>query len=141
MNDIAKIFDIEEIMLKMPQLNLETKHYFSGSIPGKKICAREIKIPQGTLLTGAIHKYENMNILSKGDISVTTEDGVKRIQAPCTIVSPAGTKRIAYAHEDCVWTTFFATDETDPVKIVQEFTTNSQEEYLEFQKILNIEGN
>jgi hypothetical protein len=83
-------------------------------------------------LTGKIHKYPQLNILSKGRISVLTEDGVKEVEAPFTVVSPAGTKRIAYAHTDCVWTTILNTDEKDPEKIEKLFTTDDENEWLEF---------
>src|ERR1035437_9271642 len=136
MNDIKTIEDmtnrevvnaLELEMLKMPQLDLPIKHYFS---PG--IYARELFIPAGTLLTGKIHKFEQLNIMSQGDMSVLTESGIKRVQAPFTIVSPAGTKRIAFAHTDTVWTTIHATEETDLDKIEGLLVANSDAEYSEF---------
>jgi hypothetical protein len=67
-----------------------------------------------------------LNILSKGEISVLTEDGIKRVSAPFHVVSPAGTKRIAYAHEDCVWTTIHGTEENDLEKIEAHFIAQSE---------------
>ncbi len=122
-----KIERMEEEMRQHEQIECPLRHYF-----GDGVYAREIIIPAGTLLTGKIHKYEQINILSKGDISVMTEDGVKRVQAPFTVVSPAGTKRIAYAHEECVWTTILRTDLTDPELIEDHFTASSEKEYQAF---------
>lgn len=122
-----KVNAIEAEMRKAEQLDLPVKHYFSDGV-----YARELFIPQGTLLTGKIHKYPQLNILSKGDISVLTEDGIKRVHAPFTIVSPAGTKRIAYAHSDCVWTTIHGTHETDLEKIEQHFIAESDADYTAF---------
>jgi len=122
-----KVNIIEAEMQNYPKLDLPLKHYFA---PG--VYARELFIPAGTLLTGRIHKYENLNILSSGEMAVLTEDGMKRVSAPFTVVSPPGTKRIAYAFTDCVWTTILATDETDPVAIEAEFTAGSEQEFLEF---------
>jgi hypothetical protein len=130
-----KVASMEDIMLSMPQAEVPVKHYFS-----KGVCAREIFIAKGVTLTGRVHKYTNLNILSQGDISVLTEDGMVRIQAPATIVSPAGTKRIAYAHEDCVWTTIVGTEETDPELIELEFTTRNEAEFLDFCATSLIEG-
>lgn len=110
--------------------DLPVRHFFS---PG--VYARELFIPKGTLLTGKIHKYPQINIMSAGDISVLTEDGIKRVQAPFTIVSPAGTKRIAYAHEDTVWTTIHGTHETDVDKIEAAMIAQNDQEYGEFCKI------
>ncbi len=116
-------------------IDLPVKNYFS-----KGVYARELHIPKGTVLTGKIHKYINLNIMSKGDISVLTENGIERVQAPFTIVSPAGTKRVAYAHEDTIWTTIHGTDETDVDKIELEFTADSYEGYLSFCETLKIKG-
>lgn len=119
---------IEAEMLKQPQLELPVKHHFW---PGGY--ARELTIPKGTILTGKIHKYPQLNILSKGEISVLTENGMVRIKAPFHIVSPAGTKRIAYAHEECVWTTIHATELKDLTLIEQHFTVDTEAQYLEFR--------
>lgn len=123
-----KVNIIEAEMFKHEQLELPVKHYFSQGV-----YARELFIPKGTLLTGKIHKFAQLNIMSQGDMSVMTEDGVKRVKAPFTIVSPPGTKRIAYAHEDTVWTTIHGTDETDLDKIEAHYIAQSEQEYLEFE--------
>lgn len=132
-SDREKVIEVEALMRERPQVEIKPRHIFS---PG--IYAREITIPAGVLLTGKIHKYAQLNIVSKGDISVLTEHGVKRIKAPFTIVSPPGTKRIAYAHEETVWTTILATDETDIEKIEAHFIAESEREYLEFCKVLEL---
>lgn len=126
-----KVKTLESMMKQYEQLDLPVKHHFSQGV-----YARELLIPKGTLLTGQIHKYAQLNIMSKGDLSVLTEDGVKRVQAPFTIVSPPGTKRIAYAHEDCVWTTIHGTELKDVEKIEEHFIAKSDVAYLEFVKML-----
>ena len=107
-----KILTLESEMKKYPQVEITPVHYFA-----KGLYAREIFIPKGTLLTGKIHRTEHLNIISKGDISVVTEEGTKRITAPFTMIAKPGTKRVGYAHEDTVWTTVHATEETDLEKI------------------------
>ena len=102
-------------MLRMEQLPIETHHHFA---PGQY--AREIVIPAGTLLTGKKHKTEHLNVVSKGEITVWTEDGMRRIKAPFTFVSKPGTKRVGLAHEETVWITIHATSETDLVKLEAE---------------------
>lgn len=130
-----KALAAEVEMMKQPQITLRVVHHYS---PG--ICARELHIPAGTMLTGAIHKFENMNFMMKGVIYLVTPDGIKRIEAPATVVSPAGTKRIAWAETDCIWTTLFPTDERDSEKMVDQFTTNSETDYLAFVEQIRIEG-
>jgi hypothetical protein len=78
---------------------------------------RRLFIPKGTLLVGKIHKQACVNVVERGDISVLTETGSKRIQAGFTIVSPTGIQKVGFAHEDTVFTNIFRTDETDPEKV------------------------
>lgn len=131
LSDRAKIELLETEMRKHEQRVIPIRHYFS---PG--VYAREITIPADTLLTGRVHKYEQLNILSGGEISVLTQDGMKRVKAPFTVVSPPGTKRIAYAHTECTWTTILATEETDPEKIEAQFTVATEQEFIEFTQSL-----
>ena len=92
-----KTFRLEKLMKELPQLELKVKHHFS-----KGVYARELHIPANTTLTGEIHKFENLNILSQGTMLVSTEEGIVQVEAPFTVVSPAGTKRIAHTLTDCI---------------------------------------
>jgi len=94
-----------------PQVEIETRHYFANGL-----YAREIFVPAGTWVVGAIHGESHINVLSQGDVSVATEAGARRIQAPATFEAVAGRKVIGYTHSDCTWTTFHAnpTDERNP---------------------------
>jgi hypothetical protein len=128
-----KVNALETEMRRREQIEIPVKHYFSQGV-----YAREITIPAGTLLTGKIHKFEQLNILSAGEISVLTEDGIKRVEAPFTVVSPPGTKRIAFAHTDCVWTTIHGTQETDLEKIENHFIAESDADYQAFIEQANV---
>lgn len=115
------------------QIELEVKNYFAPGIPGcHSIYARELFIPKGVILTGKIHKYPQLNIMSKGKMRVLIDEKLVLIEAPFTIVSPAGTKRIAQALEDTVWVTIHATDETDLEVIEHKFIAQDEEEYQTF---------
>lgn len=119
-----------------PQEELPLKHHFSKGVYG-----RELFIPKGTLLVGRVHKHDNMNVMLSGELTVTTEEGMKRVKAPFLVVSPAGTMRAAYAHEDTVWVTFLGTDMTDPDEIKEEFTFERYDEFLAYEKMLALEVN
>lgn len=121
-----------EMVERGAPVEIPVRHYFANAGTRRGVYAREVTIPKGALVTGKIHKTEQINILSKGEMSVLTDEGIKRVQAPFTIVSPAGTKRIALAHTECVWTTIHATEETDLEKIEGEFIAQSEQEYLDF---------
>jgi len=133
----GNVFAIERLMTQMDQIDLRVEHHFSEGVYG-----RELFIPKGTTLTGKIHKHTNMNVMLKGDMSVLTEDGIKRVQAGFMCISPPGTKRVAYAHEDSVWLTIHGTDETDIEKIEHKFIAQTEQEYIEFcTERKAIEGN
>lgn len=122
------VHKLEAVMKTMPnQVELPVSHHFSLGI-----YARALYIPQGCTLVGKLHKYPQLNILAKGTLSVSVEDKVNFLEAVQIISSPAGTKRVAYAHEDSIWITVHSTEETDVDKIEQHFIAQSEEEYLEF---------
>ena len=128
-----KVEKLERAMRGEPQLDIPVKHYFAHGT-----YAREVTLPKGTLATGKIHKYSQVNIISKGEVSVVTESGVIRIKAPYTLVSPPGTKRAVYTHKETVWTTIHSTYETDVEKIEEHFIAKSDADYLLFCETLKI---
>lgn len=95
---------------------LKETHHFADGIYG-----RELFIPAGTVLTGKIHRHSTLNLLIQGDITVTTPDGMKRIQAPAVFVSPPGTKKAGYAHTDTRWVNVHPTKITDLAAIEAKF--------------------
>lgn len=121
----AKVVALEEEVKKLPQVEMPPTHYFAQGV-----CAREITIPKGVVLVGRVHHQSQINFIMRGDISVTTPEGVKRVQGPHVIVSPAGTKRVGYAHEETVWITVLGTNETDPKVIEDTLTSATFEEFI-----------
>lgn len=154
MTDIAK--SIRSLTQSVAQLNLRNKVWAAEecmkatpSIPKnpEEVCphkdyfsqgvyAREMFIPKGTVIIGKLHKHQQLNVLLSGDLSVVTESGVQRIRPPFVVVSPPGTKRMAYAHEDSVWLTVHGTELTDVDEIERTFVAQTEEEYLAFEQAL-----
>ena len=62
-------------------------------------------------------------------MTILMEDGIKRIKAPHYGITPAGTKRIIYCHEDCVFVTVHATELTDIAKIEEEVISKDFDEF------------
>lgn len=122
-----KVMYLESKMKKMPQIEIPITHYFSEGV-----YAREMFVPKGVMLTGKIHKYPQLNILSKGEVSVLIDEEVIRIKAPYTFIAKAGAKRVFLAHEDSIWTVIHGTHETDLDKIESHFIAETEQEYLEF---------
>jgi hypothetical protein len=121
----AKVEALEDEIAKLPQVDCPVRHFF---VPG--MYAREMTIPAGVVLTGAVHKTEHLSTISAGRILVETGEGVVEIRAPHTFVSPAGAKRAGYALETTVWTTYHATDTTDLDALAEELTESTTAELL-----------
>lgn len=117
------INDLTAALQKLPQADCAIVNHFAHGI-----YAREMTIPAGVVLTGAVHKTEHLNIISAGRIVVAGNGTRTEICAPCTFVSKPGTQRAGYALETTVWTTIHATEETDVEKLVTLLTesTNAQ---------------
>jgi hypothetical protein len=81
---------------------LETWHEFAQGL-----VARTIFIPAGTMLTGAAHKAEHLNICC-GDIEVWTEHGMRRLTGYHVLPSLPGAKRAGRTFADTWWTTVHA---------------------------------
>ncbi len=120
-----KVLRLEHSMQPIAQAECPVRHYFA---PG--MYAREITIPKGVVLVGAIHKTNNLVVLSKGRLRMATTDGTQDIAAPYTMTCMAGAKNTALALEDSVWTNFFPTDETDVDRLVEILTESKACELL-----------
>jgi hypothetical protein len=104
------------IVTNLPAVDCPITHRFT---PGLYI--REMFAPAGSLITSKIHRTQHPFVLSAGRISVWTEEGGwVELCAPYTGITEPGTRRVAYVHEDAVWTTFHPTDKTDPAEIEAE---------------------
>ncbi len=117
---------LESILVaQATQVDCPVRNYF---VPG--MYAREMTIPAGAVLTGAVHKTEHLSTVSAGRILVLTDDGPVVITAPYTFVSKPGAKRAGLALETTVWTTYHATTTTDLDALVSELTESTAAELL-----------
>ena len=91
---------LENEWYKLPQLDVPVIHRYAGGI-----YIREIVIPKGTFLTGRIYKDDHIDTMISGDITVSTDDGMRRFNGYNSFASKKGKKRAAYAHEETIWTT------------------------------------
>jgi hypothetical protein len=123
----GKIIEFEKRLGELPNAMFgdcfPLKHTF---VDGAYV--REITMPKGALLTSKIHKIKHPYFILKGEVSVLTENGIKRLKAPYSGITEAGTKRVLYIHEDTVWTTVHITNETDLEKIEKQIIAESYEE-------------
>lgn len=99
----AQIERLEHLLLQAEAdgfgVELPTWHHFADGL-----VARTIMIKAGTVLTGAAHKSEHLNVWA-GDITVWTEAGMRRLTGFGVLPSLPGAKRVGLAHADTWWTT------------------------------------
>ena len=103
-----QIEKLQSEMAKMPQVKLETEHYFSGGM----YCRKLIR-PAGTLIVGKVHLKDHFFMCAKGEIIAWSEKGMKTLKAGDIIESKQGTKRVTYAVTDAIGITFHKTNKTD----------------------------
>jgi hypothetical protein len=81
---------------------------------------REVVNEPNQIIATKIHKQKHPYFLMEGEMSVLTDEGVKRIKAPHYGITEAGTKRIIYTHTECKFVTVQRTDKTDLEEIEDE---------------------
>lgn len=111
----SNIFKLQDFMLQQEQAETETIHHFSDGI-----YARELRIPAGVCIVGALHKTKHFMMVSKGRCSIATHEGSTVVEAPYIVETQPGIKRVVYAETDTVMTTFHVTNETDIEKIAEQ---------------------
>tara|TARA_R110000744_G_scaffold216113_1_gene334894 strand:+ start:270 stop:872 length:603 start_codon:yes stop_codon:yes gene_type:complete len=115
------------------------KHTFAGGC-----YIREIYNPAHELIVTKIHKKEHPFFLMKGEMSILTEEGIQNIKAPYQGVTKPGTKRAIYTHEECIFITVHATENTTVEDVEEEVVCTKYEDLppgcdvLEMLKEINL---
>lgn len=124
----CKIDELVHQIIGQPQVYCEVREFHA---PG--VYAREITIPKGVVLIGAVHKTQNLAVLSKGKLRLVTGECTTDIEAsPTPLTVNHGSMNAAYALEESVWTNYFSnpTNEKDPRKLVEMFSEMNYDELL-----------
>jgi quercetin dioxygenase-like cupin family protein len=143
LNDLANVApsreQIERLqaeMVKMPQVDLQTEHYFSES----GMYCRKVFRPAGTLIVGKVHKHHHLFLCAMGEIIAWTENGMKRLQAGDVVESKPGTKRVTLAVTDAIGVTVHRTDKTDLDEIEVELVEPDNTALFDSSNLLKIAG-
>ena len=83
---------------------------------------RTIVMPKNSLIVSKIHAKNHPFFIMKGEASIFTEQGVKRIKAPFHDITEAGTKRALFIHEECTFITVHRTDCLRVHEVIEEVT-------------------
>jgi hypothetical protein len=121
------VYRLESALLTMPQVDCPVRNVFADGL-----YAREMTIPAGTVITGAVHKTQHITIISKGRVHVLRPEGPLEFAAPAMFISEPGVKNAVHALEDTVWTTLHpnADNEQSVDVLVERYTTSKNSELL-----------
>jgi len=132
------LFDkLESELKKLPQLtdeDYQLKEYYSGGL-----YCRQITIPAGALITGRIYKFDHIEMMVSGEITIISADGPKNTYEGFNVISAKSGKRQAgLAISDTVWMTVNQVPENVPLNKMLDYTSVlTYEEYDSFYKELN----
>lgn len=118
MNEIVtpdKILALQEIIATMPQVELDTSHFFADGMYARKVFRHA-----GVCIVGRVHKREHFFIVLDGWLAVVQGGVAKEYGPGSVIVSAPGTKRVTFALTDCVAMTVHRTDKTNLSEIEAE---------------------
>lgn len=138
-NDAIDAFEIALSRLpnQIDATKLPLKHFRAAN----GLYAREIFIPQGLILTGAIKKAQYIAVMSLGHMTEVTAAGVQYLVAPKTMICLPGTKRIGFAHTDCIWVTFHRSEKESIEDIQEDIVATSYADAPDFvEEFLRLGG-
>lgn len=110
---------LEAELEQLPQTIVPPVEHVHG-----KVYTRTGLIPAGTTFIGAVHKKDHINIVC-GDVTIATDEGTLRLTGYHVLPCNAGSKRVAHAHADTLWTTIAHTELTDFSAIEDELAEDS----------------
>jgi hypothetical protein len=102
------IYQLQEIMKDFPKADVVTRHHFSDGM-----YAREMVMPPGSIVVGALHKTKHLFTVVSGECEVSSVHEREKITAPYLGETIPGTKRVIYSETGCTWIAFYPTHLTD----------------------------
>lgn len=116
---------LQDVLEQLPQIDCGLSHYF---VPG--VYARQINLKKDSVVMGAVHREQNLIIVSKGVIAVATEDGTALVHAGDTFICEPGTKNAVTVIEDATWTNIHGNpdNEQDLSVLAERYTFSTADE-------------
>ena len=102
-------------------------HYHTEDLYGRRII-----VPAGTFFTTAVHKVDHISVALRGRITMLNAEGMaQEVTAPDVFVTPAGTHRVVFVHEEVEFLTVHHCEEQDDSKVADALTYKTM---VEFQR-------
>jgi hypothetical protein len=124
-----RIWKLADFLFSLPEeltqtdFTEDTTHYFMNGV-----YTRALFVKKGTLVLGKIHLKECTNILAMGDCTVLTETGCERVKAGFIGISPKGTQKLVYIHEDTIFVNVFLTNKTTVEEAEEEILSTNKDD-------------
>ena len=100
----------------------------------KELYGRRIIVPAGCLFTTRVHKTDHISVAFRGRITMLNAEGESQeVIAPDMFITPAGTHRVVYVHEEVEFATIHYCEEQDDDNVVELLSFNTMTEYLNNQ--------
>jgi len=104
------------------------------------IYIRQMSMKKDSAAIGKIHKNKHVWFLLSGSMCVASETSSENYDAPCYVEAPAGSKRVLYAVEDCVWVNVYP-NPTNTKNLEELEETIIVKDYKEFEEYVNNKNN
>lgn len=112
---LESIQTLQNALAPMPQVDTTLTHLFA---PGMYV--RNLAIPAGTVVVGKMHRHSHPVMLTKGETTILTDNGMERITAPHVWISQPGAKRVLFTHSDCEFVTVHLnTDDVQDLDVLE----------------------
>jgi hypothetical protein len=131
---VSNALPIDEIRNSMAEFMVEHNlervdpepiHYHTPDLYGRRIV-----VPAGVVFTTKVHKSDHIAVCLRGYITVVDELGIRvDVQAPDVFVTPKGTQRFIYVHEEVEWLTVHHCEEQEMDKVEKALVCETMEEY------------
>jgi len=125
-----RIEKLEEYLKTFPQVEVPLEESF-----GYNLYVREIMMPAGSFVIGAIHKYKHLSIMLDGELVMWTEfDGLIHLKGFNKVLAEPGIKRVGYVLQDTRWLTAHGMDASMEIgDMVPCLTVTTYAEYTKFK--------
>lgn len=116
---MSAVLKLQATMATLPQVELETKHYFSDGM-----YARVLVMPKGCVVVGKKHLKGHFFIVSKGRVSLAGTEEARIMEAGAVHISTPGEKRAIVAMEDSIIMTVHKTKKRNIDAIERQLIAN-----------------
>lgn len=110
----ARVERLEVLLMQLPQTFVPIEHLVCNGM-----YSRTMAVQPDMTITGAKHYHDHICIVD-GDITVSTDAGLRRLTGRHVLVGRAGFKRAGYTHSLTHWTTISRTTKTGIIDIEDE---------------------